>query len=840
MAKRRTHLTWWASAWVVVGGLAAILSAAERGPARPAAERGPARPAAERGPAKPAAERGPAAGDSLGGAGLGFRVQADAGGVALGRTRDVLAHERALPGVYTGATDPVLTVAFGADAKPAAGKKSWVHQTLVYRTAAGETSVIFNRLSPAVLVDHPGGEIVLAAGRPPPAAGPAAAPIRYLAMVEGGKVVVRAAADLGEAGHPARPGGAPAATPAGPAVPGPAVRLDEPWILAWFAGDTVVGAHAGVFDVDSMAGVSKELLTSGAQDRVDVPVLVRLEHRPAAIKRRGGTIVLQFPAAAGKVAIMPLFGRRIWLPEETEAWKSGLPDEVTAQCRLWSRVLRDYPVTVTESFTVDAARDVLAVRQALEWASFEDDWKTPPVKAAPVPPMLAVALGGGVPVTFHVGGKEVAPADYHLMDSSGKAMGVEGADAYEYRIAGLGRYLWPERKAAAVAPAAGGGFPAARPLQEQLERHVAEMVQAGHLRPLFYVHGGIGSDWYANWYWLGTPETACALARAYPYLSAALQAKVKDYLAAEWKDYPPLRLSDANYKAGAAREPYDIPWDKIRIGVGRTRDEAYRQRNFFLDLYRIDACQAAIGGVPDMAALKGPAAKMAADLVSRMDWAILGPMRLRQVRMLQETRFMTLQGSAAYNSWLGGAIGLARLARSQGWREEEGQGWHLAGKLAMARIGQARYVAEMHRMGLVRGKAEEDYRAISHIDETCTIVRWGPITTVTMEDQEFPPFIDLVPEVGRLLAAHAQAECAAYLGYLDYAVPYWYLSEAPKQSATEHRTCPLWHQSGNVTAQAWVLGKKGEDFRRYVDATRFKGDLFYIQNLAAAIEACGK
>jgi len=802
----------WVPAVAALAALAAVAACGEpaapersrpaRTPAPVARERPPATPARERTPGVPA----PAGGDSLGGAGLSFRIQAGGGGVTLCRPRDVLAHDRALPGIYTGATDPVLDVSFGADAKPEPGKKSWVHQTLVYRTAAGETTVTVNRLSPAVLVDHTGSELVLAA----PQAG---APVRYLAMVEGGRAVVRAAADVGEAGI--------------------SPRLDEPWILVWFGADTVIGGHAGVHDVDSVAGASKEHIMSGAADRVDVPVLVRLEHRPTAIKRRGGTIVLRFPASAGKAAIMPLFGRRVWLPPETEAWKSGLPEEAVAQCRLWSRVLRDYPVTVTESFTVDAARDILAIRQAFQWTSFEDDWNTPPVKAAPVPPMLAVALGGGAPVTFHVGEREVAPADYRLMDSSGKAMGVEGADAYEYRIGRLGEYLRAERKAAAVAPDA-------RPLAERLERSVAEMVQAGHLRPLFYVHGGLGSDWYANWYWLGTPETACALARAYPYLSAALQTKVRDYLAAEWKDYPPLRIDNSYYQAGAPREPYEIPWDRIRIGVARTRDEAYRRRNFFLDLYRIDVCQRTIGGVPDIAALRVPAARMASDLAASMDWAIMGPVRLRQLRMLQETRFMTLQGSAAYNSWLGGAMGLARLARSQGWREEEGLGWCLAGKLAMARIGQARYVAEMHRMGLVRGKAEDDYRAVSHIDETCTIVRWGPITTVTMEDQEFPPFIDLVPEVGRMLAAHARAECAVYLDYLDYGVPYWYLSEAPKQSATEHRTCPLWHQGGNVAAMAWVLGKKGEEFRRYVDATRFRGDLFRTQNLVAAIEACGE
>jgi len=413
---------------VVVVGLVAVLPAAERGPDRLTDARSP------------------------GYAGLGFNVQTEPGKVALRRPKDVLAHDRALPGIYTGATDPVLTVSFGADAKPEAGKKSWVHQTFVYRTAAGETTAIVNRLSPAVLVDHPGNEVVLAV----PQAG---APIRYLATVEGGKVVTRSAADLGESGASA--------------------RLDEPWILVWFGADTVIGGHAGVCDVDSAAGVNKERIASGAQDRVDVPVLVRLEHRPAAIKRRGQDVVLQFPAAAGKVAIMPLFGRRVWLPPETEGWKSGLPEEAAAQCRLWSRVLRDYPVTVTESFAVDAARDVLAIRQAFEWASMEDDWKTPPVKAAPVPPMLAVALGGGVPVTFHVGEKEVVPADYHLMDSFGKAMGIEGADAYEYRIAGLGRNLLAERKVAAVAL---GGMSPMREHRVILDRHPL-LPQRAHTLP---------------------------------------------------------------------------------------------------------------------------------------------------------------------------------------------------------------------------------------------------------------------------------------------------------------------------------------------------------------------
>jgi len=139
-------------------------------------------------------------------------------------------------------------------------------------------------------------------------------------------------------------------------------------------------------------------------------------------------------------------------------------------------------------------------------------------------------------------------------------------------------------------------------------------------------------------------------------------------------------------------------------------------------------------------------------------------------------------------------------------------------------------------IGTGNGTAE-DWRTLLHIDTTCAIVGWGPMGSGVHEEQEFPPFIDLVEEVGRLLEDYAQDECRIYLDYLDYAVPYWYLSEGPKQSATEHRTCPLQHLNGNVLAQYWVLGKQGVEFTRYVDTTRFKGDLYYIQNLVAAINS---
>jgi hypothetical protein len=47
----------------------------------------------------------------------------------------------------------------------------------------------------------------------------------------------------------------------------------------------------------------------------------------------------------------------------------------------------------------------------------------------------------------------------------------------------------------------------------------------------------------------------------------------------------------------------------------------------------------------------------------------------------------------------------------------------------------------------------------------------------------------------------------------------------------------LQYYNGNVLAQYWILGKQGKDFTRYIDTTRFLGDLYTIQNLAAGIDS---
>lgn len=215
----------------------------------------------------------------------------------------------------------------------------------------------------------------------------------------------------------------------------------------------------------------------------------------------------------------------------------------------------------------------------------------------------------------------------------------------------------------------------------------------------------------------------------------------------------------------------------------------------------------------------------------------MGPVRMRDIKDRHAVFYYNLQGAATYNRWLAGAIGAARLARRYGWDEEYERACCLVAGLSVARVAQARYVAQMHRHGLVRGEACDDNRTLLHIDAGCAVVGRGPLEVGVHQNQEIPPFNDLVEEVGRLLGRYARPECRTYLDQLDYSLPLWYLSEAPKQQATEHRTTPLQYYNGNVLAQYWILGRRRDDFARYLDTTRFLGDLYYLQNLAACLQS---
>jgi len=68
------------------------------------------------------------------------------------------------------------------------------------------------------------------------------------------------------------------------------------------------------------------------------------------------------------------------------------------QCRLWSRAVLCYPVTFSEAFVRDPNSPyALLVANAYNYWEFRDEWNTPPLKLAPLPPLASYGLLKGYP-----------------------------------------------------------------------------------------------------------------------------------------------------------------------------------------------------------------------------------------------------------------------------------------------------------------------------------------------------------------------------------------------------------------------------------------------------------
>ena len=70
--------------------------------------------------------------------------------------------------------------------------------------------------------------------------------------------------------------------------------------------------------------------------------------------------------------------------------------------------------------------------------------------------------------------------------------------------------------------------------------------------------------------------------------------------------------------------------------------------------------------------------------------------------------------------------------------------------------------------------------------------------------------------------------------------PHWFVGKA-EEGSQENVFCPLWDRHCLFQAKAMILMEPYEELAKYVDVPAFwRGDLHYIDNLCAALEATGK
>ena len=205
----------------------------------------------------------------------------------------------------------------------------------------------------------------------------------------------------------------------------------EPWVLCWFEG-----------------GMGWDQLWFGQPchwrgrhperpfPHVDVPWLVVLQHRATQIELGEDGLDLLFPDQAGTLVAMPLYGTDFVSVERTRTWRDGLPDDVRARCRRWSRYLRRVPIGCRETFTIDEKRDFVAIEQAFDYLAIEDQWKTPAETIAPYPPFALLAARYGFPLEL-----EESPLSEEITTLYGPYGFRRGAQSAAYKLHGLLRYI---------------------------------------------------------------------------------------------------------------------------------------------------------------------------------------------------------------------------------------------------------------------------------------------------------------------------------------------------------------------------------------------------------------
>ena len=171
-------------------------------------------------------------------------------------------------------------------------------------------------------------------------------------------------------------------------------QMQEGWVLVWWAG------------------------AAGWTNFWDSPWVVFLQHQPKSLRLDADGLHFVFPAQAGDVVLMPLYGyekapqagkderathglspRKV--PLRTWDWAQGLTRDPLTRIRYWASVTRELPIRCEESSSVDRANDSVTIRSHFERHSIRDDWNTPSLKLAPISPTLMLAVKSGTfPVHF--------------------------------------------------------------------------------------------------------------------------------------------------------------------------------------------------------------------------------------------------------------------------------------------------------------------------------------------------------------------------------------------------------------------------------------------------------
>ena len=330
-----------------------------------------------------------------------------------------------------------------------------------------------------------------------------------------------------------------------------------------------------------------------------------------------------------------------------------------------------------------------------------------------------------------------------------------------------------------------------------LEDEITRIVDAGHLRIGYYDSGQFQYPQLAD-YFDNPGDTLYTLAIAYPHLSSHLQQRVLNYLQDEFNAFfDPTAYSSIGWSSGTPRDsvllPPEVEADVANLGAVLQPNLRwtwrYPQINFYslwkyAELIPHDASRAYI--------LAKSKIQVPVPATATTDYFMQKPYEL--------------------NGYIGGYVGFLNLQ-------------DFVQASTTDSILRSQVTNELNRL--------LQLRANIFTKDTYWIDQRYHFRSLNLSRN----FIMLVPELGEYLRQHVLSEVEEAIDEYNDTGPYWFVSRynaVVNEGVQQH----LYDYNSLFLAKAYILKESSEELTKYLDVPAFeRGDLLYIQNLVAAIEA---
>lgn len=709
----------------------------------------------------------------------------------------------------------------------------WAHNEMTF-TAPGSASlrVWVSRLTPALLVQTSAPTARLLAGEVagdtfdgsqirPRANGPGYP--KYVAYSSGGQTAVRALSS----------------------APTSLTGLDQNWLLIWYASnshfvDTKAPLTYASFDADDVS------LPHAYAYQADAPLLLVFETAPQAISHSPeGGIDLTFGGDGGRISMLPLFGRQRLRATETEGWSQGLPDTVRQKVAFWARRLCAYPTGVTETYAYDTDTDTARIAEDITFIPVCSGG----IPFAPLPPALAM-----IKDTLRVG-FSAAVVDGGLATEFGPYLGIDNTHAYEWRVAGLKKYVDGRRRSLR------GRVPA--DLEQELTSEVSKLLSAGHMAPWVFADNIPRGNVRGDIYWLNPADILSPLSQVAAVVPDEARGPLIDYARGERQSYPPESIANLPLDQGTPRRAFALSgpgifdqWRAVRQDVFLKRVPTYSLAGL-ADYYDLS------GDGVSPAVWSQANAALAADL-HEQDWASQS-----WFKGFDDRRIAVINA----NRYFAGLVGYVRLATRVGDPRARGMGMALLAKAIVLRLSMLeypRYLASANLLQLPADPAwqprysagrwtghvfnynwrgpDDDHRQVAGLDQFGVFLYdtsalrepgsayqdWQSGTT----SAHLTAYRDMTPELARVLTDYARDNAPIYAATVEANFPHWYAAFAEGMLGQEHNLSHPIDSYQVFMAKAWLQKERPDRLARYASMPWLEtGDLFYLHKLAETILA---